>query len=76
MIGDCQTPSHANDMLGTSSPKLLIDLTANEAIEVAIIHLLSWMLSCVASTNNVSACHQEIDAIKSKDGDESSEPDE
>lgn len=84
MVGDCQTSSHANDVLGTSSPKLLIDLTANESIEVAIIHLLRGMLNCVASTNNVSGLRNEKlqlqimleqNDIKSKDGEESSEPD-
>ena len=44
VICECKTASDANDVLGTSSPEIFSYFTPEEAIEVAIVHLLGRVL--------------------------------
>lgn len=44
MIGQSETASDANNVLGTSSPELFSYFTAEKTIKIAVVHLLGRVL--------------------------------
>mmetsp|Transcript_15111 Transcript_15111/g.37839 ORF Transcript_15111/g.37839 Transcript_15111/m.37839 type:complete len:249 (-) Transcript_15111:11-757(-) len=47
VVGGGEASSHADDMLSASAPERLVDLTPNQLVEDAVVHLLGGVLDVV-----------------------------